>query len=62
MLVVDVLVGRYTQGVKGMKTCPVVPGEQYTRFNSLVDKMEAPSIFVVQHSDQAYPKYLITYH
>lgn len=61
MLVVDVLVGRYTQGAEGMKVCPFVPGEKYTRFNSLVDNMQHPSIFVVQHSDQAYPKYLITY-
>ena len=62
MLVVDVLVGRYTQGVKGMKTCPLLPGEKYNRYNSLVDNMQYPGIFVVQHSDQAYPKYVITYH
>lgn len=62
MLVVDVLVGRYAQGAKGMKMCPLVPGEKYIRFNSLVNNMRQPSIYVVQHSDQAYPKYLITYH
>jgi poly [ADP-ribose] polymerase 7/11/12/13 len=62
MLLVDVVVGRWTKGVKGMKTCPVVPGEQYTRFNSLVNDVVKPAIFVVQHSSQAYPKYLIAYH
>lgn len=62
MLVVDVLVGRYTQGVKGMKMCPLLPGEKYNRYNSLVDNTQHPGIFVVQHSDQAYPKYVITYH
>lgn len=62
MLLVDVLVGRHTQGAKGMKTCPQVPGEGYNRFNSLVDNVERPSIYVVQHSHQAYPKYLITYY
>ena len=62
MLLVDVVVGRYTQGAKGMKTCPLVPGEQFTRFNSLVNNVRNPAIFVVQHSNQAYPKYVITYH
>jgi hypothetical protein len=62
MLLVDVVVGRWTKGVKGMKTCPVVAGEQYTRYNSLVNDVDDPSIFVVQHSSQAYPKYLIAYH
>ena len=62
MLLVDVVVGRSTQGAKGMKTCPLVPGEQFTRFNSLVNNERDPSIFVVQHSNQAYPTYLITYH
>lgn len=62
MLLVDVVVGRYTQGKSGMKMCPIVPGEKFTRFNSLVNNVREPSIFVVQHSNQAYPKYLITYH
>jgi hypothetical protein len=62
LLRVDVVVGRWTKGVKGMKTCPVVPGEQYTRYNSLVNDVNNPAIFVVQHSSQAYPKYLIAYH
>ena len=62
LLVVDVLVGLWTQGAKGMKICPLLPGEKYSRFNSLVDNPQDPAIFVVQHSNQAYPKYLITYH
>ena len=61
MLVVDVLVGRSTPGQQGMTMCPLLPGEQYTRYNPLVNKVVNPSIFVVQHSNQAYPAYLITY-
>ena len=62
MLVVDVLVGRWSLGQKNMKMPPLLPGEKYRRFNSLVNKVDNPSIFVVQHSNQAYPAYLITYH
>ena len=39
-----------------------VPGEKYVRFDSLVDRVNDPTIFVVQDGHQAYPAYLITYH
>lgn len=61
VLVVDVVVGRWAKGAKGIKICPLLPGEQYVRYNSLVDNTRNPSIFVVQHSNQAYPAYLLTY-
>ena len=62
MLVVDVLVGRWTLGQEGTKMPPLLPGERYSRYNSLVNQVDDPSIFVIQHSNQAYPKFLITYH
>ena len=62
MLVVEVLVGRWALGAEGMSMCPLLPGEQYKRYNSLVNNVANPSIFVVQHSNQAYPAYLLTYH
>jgi hypothetical protein len=62
MLVVDVLLGRWAPGCQGMSACPFLPGEQFKRYNSLVDRVPNPSIFVVQHSNQAYPAYVITYH
>ena len=61
MLLVDVLVGRFAQGKEGMKVCPLLPGAEFARYNSLVNRPTDPSIFVVQHSNQAYPAYLITY-
>ena len=36
--------------------------DRYARYNSLCDDATNPTIFVVQHSVQAYPAYLITYH
>ena len=62
MMLVDVLAGLSTQGAQGMKVCPFLPGQSYARYNSLVNRVQDPSIFVVQHSNQAYPSYLITYH
>ena len=62
MLVAEVAVGRSVAGAQGMKSCPLVPGEQYIRYDSLVDRLADPTIFVVQHTAQAYPAYLITYH
>ena len=62
MLLVDVLLGRWAKGAKGMKMPPLLPGESQSRFNSLVDNVDDPTIFVVQHSNQAYPSFLITYH
>jgi poly [ADP-ribose] polymerase 7/11/12/13 len=64
MLVVDVVVGLWTQGCKGLKQMPLLPqaGGGYLRYHSLVDSTEDPSVFVVQQTGQGYPAYLITYH
>ena len=62
MLVVEVVVGRWTTGRAGLKECPLIPGEKYRRFNSLSNREDDPSIFVIQHTSQAYPAYVITYH
>jgi len=62
MFLVDVLVGKSAQGAEHMKTCPLLPSEKYKRYNSLVDTVDNSSIFVVQHSNQAYPAYVHTYH
>ena len=62
LLVVDVITGLYCKGTQGDKMCPLLPGEQYASYNSLVDNEADPRIFVVQHTSQAYPAYLLTYH
>ena len=62
MLVAQVIVGFFTNGEKGMLKCPSLPGEEYKCYHSLVNEEDDPSIFVVQHSCQAYPSYIITYH
>ena len=62
MLLVRVLVGRYCRGVKGTKMYPLLPGEKYKRYNTLVNSEGNPSIFVVDTGSMAYPAFLITYH
>jgi len=61
MMLVDVLAGLSTQGAQGMKVCPFLPDQSYARYNSLVNRVQDPFIFVVQRSNQGYPSYLITY-
>jgi hypothetical protein len=56
------VLGRWAQGWKGLKSYPLLPGDKYQRYNSLVDDLYEPVIFVVQESCQAIPAYLITYH
>ena len=62
MLIAEVVVGRWALGKKGDKVYPLLPGEKYRRYDSLVNDESNPTIFVVQHSSAAYPAYLISYH
>ena len=59
-----VLTGEYTQGQRDILAPPVknplVNG--HILFDSLVDNIAVPTIFVVFGDAQAYPAYLITYH
>ena len=63
MVLNEVVVGLSTKGEKGIKLYPKVPGaaNASTRYHSLVDCADDPSIFVIAHSTAAYPAFLITY-
>ncbi|XP_028403481.1 protein mono-ADP-ribosyltransferase PARP15-like [Dendronephthya gigantea] len=63
LYVVKVLIGEYTLGREGMKAPPLRgdrknPGLQ---FDSLVNNMTDPSIFVIFQDHQCYPEYLISF-
>jgi poly [ADP-ribose] polymerase 7/11/12/13 len=62
MLVAEVVVGMWTKGRQGMREMPLLPGERFRRYHALVNDEQSPSIFVVQHSSQAYPAYLLAFH
>ena len=62
MYLAKVLAGKYADGEKGMRQPPPVDQERLDlRFDSVVDKSDDPSIFVIFHDDQCYPEYLITF-
>ncbi|MEQ2250233.1 hypothetical protein ILYODFUR_037838, partial [Ilyodon furcidens] len=62
MFVVRVVTGIYTLGHSDMKVPPARDDqESHIRYDSVVDRMDRPEMFVVFHDDQAYPDYLITF-
>ncbi|XP_060795064.1 protein mono-ADP-ribosyltransferase PARP14-like [Neoarius graeffei] len=62
MFVTLVLTGYYTQGQSDMNVPPPrSPQDPNDRFDSVVDNLQKPSMFVVFHDCQAYPDYLITF-
>lgn len=62
MYLARVLVGKYTDGEQGMKAPPARdPSRPEMLFDSVVDKTEDPTIFVVFNDYHVYPEYLITF-
>ena len=59
---VETAVGRCAKGEQGMRHPPVLPGGGLgLRYDTLVNDVRNPSIFVVPRSNQAYPAYELTY-
>ena len=57
-----VLVGEYAQGKQGLITPPAKnPNDPTDTYNSVVDQIPNPKIFVVFYDSQCYPEYLITF-
>ena len=63
MYVVRVLVGEFTVGQKGMKAPPSRndPNNPGKLYDSVVDKIINPSIFVIFSDNQYSPEYLISF-
>ncbi|XP_058479514.1 protein mono-ADP-ribosyltransferase PARP14-like [Solea solea] len=62
MFVARVLTGVYTVGQSGLKVPPPRNIHQpHDRYDSVVDRMDNPSMYIVFHDNQAYPDYLITF-
>ncbi|XP_042367810.1 protein mono-ADP-ribosyltransferase PARP14-like isoform X2 [Plectropomus leopardus] len=56
-----VLTGRYTVGNSSMKATPPRGQDPTDCYDSLVNSLQQPAMFVIFHDDQAYPEYLITF-
>lgn len=62
MYLARVLVGKYTAGEQRLKKPPPKdPSKPEILFDSVVNRSEDPTIFVVFNDYHAYPKYLITF-
>ncbi|KAL3046254.1 hypothetical protein OYC64_004293 [Pagothenia borchgrevinki] len=62
MFVARVLTGIYTQGQQNMRVPPPVSNQEgHDRYDSVVDRVDNPQMYVVFHDNQAYPDYLITF-
>ncbi|KAL0962201.1 hypothetical protein UPYG_G00337040 [Umbra pygmaea] len=61
VFVAKVLTGDFTQGSHSMKTTPLKESSDIPlRYDSVADKTDNPSLFVIFNDTQAYPEYLIT--
>ncbi|XP_030609406.1 protein mono-ADP-ribosyltransferase PARP14-like [Archocentrus centrarchus] len=62
MFVARVVTGIYTQGQSDMKVPPPRNSLQpHDRYDSVVNRMDNPKMYIVFHDSQAYPDYLITF-
>lgn len=61
VFVAQVLTGVYTQGNSSMKVPPPRNNQPDDRYDSLVDQVANPSMFIIFNDNQAYPDYLITF-
>ena len=61
MFVVNVLVGQYALGAGSYRRPPELPGRREL-YDSCVNDMTDPSIFVLFDKNQYYPQYLIKYY
>lgn len=60
MFLADVITGEYTKGSPDLKCAPVNPATGEC-FDSVVDNVTDPRIFVVFPDSSCYPSYLITF-
>ena len=53
------LTGEFAQGSKDLVVPPKKPAPALNTYDSVVDNIAAPTIFVVFYDAQSYPEYLI---
>ena len=61
MFICRVLIGKYTLGNKSMKKAPTLTKNSNEVYDTLVDNIDKPTIFVAMSDWQAYPEYLVTF-
>ncbi|XP_071090725.1 uncharacterized protein [Haliotis cracherodii] len=61
MFLARVLTGMYCEGAEQMKVPPTRDSKNQILYDSVVNNVDAPDMFVIFNDTQAYPEYLITY-
>ncbi|KAG1971164.1 poly [ADP-ribose] polymerase [Pimephales promelas] len=61
MYLARVLVGDFTQGIRGLPVPPAKSSNSADLYNSVTDNIHNPTMFVIFNDVQAYPEYLITF-
>ncbi|XP_066933775.1 uncharacterized protein [Clytia hemisphaerica] len=62
MFLAKVLAGRSTRGDRTLKRPPPIsPSDPHTLYDSCVNSISSPSMYIVFERDQCYPQYLITF-
>ena len=61
MYYVKVLTGEYTQGNDKMLTTPPKNPSKPQLYDSTVNNVKNPTVFVTYHDGQAYPEYIVTF-
>jgi len=60
MLLVNVVVGKFTQGAKGMKRPPAIPNSNKL-YDSVVDNVKNPTMFVTFDRYAQYPRWVVEF-
>lgn len=61
MIQARVITGRFCDGNSSLKTAPYLPSSYYLQYDSVVNNVARPTIFVVFNDASAYPEYVIEY-
>ena len=62
MYIARVLVGKYTKGKEGLIIPPPIDeNNQIVRYDSVVDNVINPLMFVIFYDYRSYPEYLVTF-
>lgn len=61
MYLCQVLTGDFTAGQQNMITPPAKGNNSVQMYDSVVDNVAKPSMFVIFHDSHAYPEYLIKF-
>ena len=61
MFLANVIVGTYTKGKSNLRRPPTLDKDSLDLYDSCVDNVQDPSVFVIFERDQVYPSYKIVF-